>query len=313
VSEPTDFLDDVLSGLARAQKAVPPRWFYDKVGSGLFEAITRLPEYYPTEAERRIFAARMPEIAAVTGRGRVLVEFGSGSSTKTPAVLLGTQASAYVPIDISGEFLRESTGALARDFPGIPMTPIEADFTHRLTLPPTHDGAARLGFFPGSTIGNFNVVEAVDLLRGMRASLGDGAMLLIGMDLRKPEQRLIPAYDDAQGVTARFNLNLLDRINAELGGTLDRTAFRHVVRWNSSLSRIEMHLEAGVDLDFTVAGHRFAMRAGETIHTENSYKFEPGQARLLLRAGGWLPQGEWRDDDGLFAVFAAAAIGAEGE
>jgi len=303
-----EFLADVLTGLGQPQKSIPPRWFYDRAGSEIFEEITRLPEYYPTEAEREILALQMADIAAVVGTGKMVVEFGSGSSTKTPAVLIGTQATTYVPIDISGEFLRESARALAKDFPALTVHPIEGDFTRHIELPQTKSGEGRIGFFPGSTIGNLDEAEAVALLRQMNGSLGEGAILLIGMDRSKSEQRLVPAYDDRQGVTARFNLNLLRRINAELEGTIDVALFQHLIRWNVERSRIEMHLRAQRDVEFEVMGQRFSLLEGETIHTENSYKYRPGDAHSLLRAGGWEPLREWTDSQGLFSVFAAARV-----
>lgn len=301
------FLADVLSGLARRPRAVPARWFYDRRGSELFEEITRLPEYYPTRTEAAILHDAGPAIAARVGEGRAVVEFGSGSSAKTPLLLGAIAPSAYVPIDISGDFLRESSAGLAAAFPGLPVLPVEADFLRPLTLPREVAGAAKLGFFPGSTIGNMRAGEAVDLLRAMRASLGEGAMLVIGMDRVKPVQRLRAAYDDAASVTAAFNLNLLERVNRELGGTVPVDAFRHHARWNDAAARVEMHLEATRDLAFTVAGQAFAMAAGETIHTENSHKYGERDARLLLRAGGWTPVEEWTDADNLFAVVLAEA------
>ncbi|XHS77245.1 L-histidine N(alpha)-methyltransferase [Burkholderiaceae bacterium UC74_6] len=307
-----EFLADVLTGLGKRQKSIPPRWFYDRAGSEIFEEITRLPEYYPTEAEREILSTQMSDIADVVGTGKMVVEFGSGSSTKTPAVLIGTRATTYVPIDISGEFLRESASALAKDFPALTVHPIEGDFTRYIELPQTTNGEGRIGFFPGSTIGNLDEADAVALLRQMHGSLGEGAILLIGMDRCKPESRLIPAYDDRQGVTARFNLNLLRRINAELEGSIDVAAFQHRIRWNAERSRIEMHLRARHDLAFEVMGERFSMQEGETIHTENSYKYRPGAAHNLLRAGGWEPLKEWTDREGLFSVFAAARVDAAG-
>lgn len=302
------FLADVLHGLAQAQRAIPPRWFYDRQGSELFEQITRLPEYYLTEAERQILSTQMGEIAAVLGRGRMVVEFGSGSSSKTPLLLAAVEPSSYVPIDISGEFLRESAQSLAADFPRFPIHPVEGDFSSPVALP--DDGCQRLGFFPGSTIGNLDEHDAVDLLRHFGEMLGDDALLLIGFDRRKSPDILIPAYDDAQGVTARFNLNLLARINRELGGTLDLQDFAHEIRWNDERSRIEMHLRAQSDQHFSVAGRSFHMRAGETLHTENSYKHHPRAAALLLRAGGWQPLREWTDARGLFSVHAARRSGA---
>jgi len=301
------FRADVLAGLAARPRGIPPRWFYDRRGSELFEAITELPEYYPTRAERQILAAHARDVARLAGPGRVVVEFGSGSSAKTPYLLAALAPSAYVPIDICGEFLRESAAGLARAFPVLRIHPIEADFMEPLALPRSVGGAPRLGFFAGSTIGNLAVPAAVDLLRAMAHTLGKDAMLLIGIDRTKSADLLVPAYDDARGVTAEFNLNLLHRINRELDGTVPIEAFRHVARWNDAEARIEMHLEARRDIAFTVAGRGFSMAAGETIHTENSVKYGPRDARVLLRAGGWRPLAEWTDDQALFAVVLAAA------
>lgn len=301
------FLADVLSGLSARQKSVPARWFYDHRGSQLFEAITRLPEYYPTRTERGILAAHAGEIAALVGPGRAVVEFGSGSSAKTPLLLRAVAPAAYVPVDISGAFLRESAAALAQAFPQVPVHPLEADFLQPLSLPAAIAATPALGFFPGSTIGNMEADDAVDLLRNMAATLGADARLVIGIDRIKSPDVLIPAYDDAQGVTAQFNLNLLARINRELSADIPVADFRHVVRWNDEAARIEMHLEAGRDLAFSVSGRRFAMRAGETIHTENSHKYGRRDAAVLLRASGWTPLAEWTDPDGLFAVILAGA------
>jgi dimethylhistidine N-methyltransferase len=303
------FRAEVLRGLAEPQKAIPARWLYDMAGSALFEEITRLPEYYPTRIEAGLLEASASEVAELAGPGRVVVEFGSGSSVKTPLLLREVAPAAYVPLDISGEFLREASGALAAKFPGLPIIPIEANFMHPVRLPDAVPDGARLGFFPGSTIGNMVPHTAVDLLRSMRDTLGIGAQLLIGIDRRKPVERLIAAYDDAAGVTARFNLNLLERINRELGGDIPVERFRHVARWSERWSRIEMHLEALDDLSFTVSGHAVDMRAGETIHTENSHKYTPGQAQLLLRAGGWTPNRQWSDaaDDFLLILADATA------
>jgi L-histidine N-alpha-methyltransferase len=298
---------DVLAGLAARPRAIPARWFYDRRGSELFEQITALPEYYPTRTERGILADRVGEIAALVGTGRAVVEFGSGSSAKTPLLLSAVDPSAYVPIDISGDFLRASSAALADAFPGLPVHPVEGDFLHPLALPAMIGAAPRLGFFPGSTIGNMAGGAAVDLLRSMAGTLGARAMLLIGVDRVKDTDVLVRAYDDAAGVTAAFNLNLLHRINRELDGDMPVAAFRHVALWNDEASRIEMHLEATRDIAFTVAGQGFAMAAGETIHTENSHKYGRRDARLLLRAGGWQPVAEWTDAAGLFALILAEA------
>ncbi len=301
------FRAHVLAGLTARPRAIPARWFYDHRGSELFERITDLPEYYPTRTERALLEACAPQVAHHVGAGRAVIEFGSGSSAKTPLLLAAVDPAAYVPIDISGDFLRESATALGRRFPGLPVHPVEADFTHPIALPAAIGAAPRLGFFPGSTIGNLTAPAAVDLLRAMVGTLGEGAMLLIGMDRIKATEILVPAYDDAQGVTAAFNLNLLTRINRELGGDIPVDAFRHVARWNDAEARIEMHLEATRDVAFAIDGAPFAIGEGETIHTENSHKYDARGARLLLAAGGWTTIAEWTDADDQFAILLAEA------
>lgn len=302
------FRADVLAGFGCTERrAIPARWFYDRAGSELFEAITELPEYYPTRVETALLMQHAPEIARIAGAGRAVIEFGSGSSAKTPHVLAETHPAAYVPIDISGDFLRESAAMLAADFPGLTIIPVEADFMAPISLPAAVADLPKLGFFPGSTIGNMVARTSVDLLRAMRGSLGIGAMLLIGMDRVKSPAILVPAYDDVQGVTAAFNLNLLHRINRELNGTIPVDKFRHRAIWNDMYARIEMHLEAIEDVAFTIEGQAFTMRGGETVHTENSHKYGPRDARLLLRAGGWTPVREWTDADDNFALILAEA------
>jgi dimethylhistidine N-methyltransferase len=301
------FRADVLAGLAAPIPAIPARWLYDRRGSELFEAITELPEYYLTRTERPLLQLYCPEVARIAGKGAAVVEFGSGSSIKTPILLRCLEPSAYVPIDISGEFLRDSAAALQADFPGLPIYPVEADFMQPITLPPEVAGLPQVGFFPGSTIGNMVPRTAVDLLRAMKETLGAGAWLLIGMDRIKDPEVLIRAYDDAAGVTAEFNLNLLHRINAELSGTIPVGAFRHRAIWNDRMSRIEMHLEAVRDVSFTVAGRTFSFAAGETIHTENSHKYGVRDSRLLLRAAGWGVVEEWTDAEDQFALILAEA------
>ena len=301
------FRADVLAGLRQQTKAIPARWFYDERGSQLFEDITRLPEYYPTRAETEILSEHGAAFAALTGPGRAVAEFGSGSSVKTPLVLRAIDPAAYVPLDISGEFLRASAAELSAKFPGLPVVPVEADFMRRVELPDSVAALPKLGFFPGSTIGNMVPATAVDLLREMRATLGDGAQLLIGFDLVKDTDILLAAYDDASGVTAAFNLNVAARINRELGGTIPLAALRHEARWNDPLARIEMHLVASAPITFEVAGEQFSMKEGESIHTENSHKFTRRSLSMLLLAGGWSPAQRWVDGEGRFAVVLADA------
>ena len=301
------FRADVLAGLSQPHKAVPARWLYDESGSQLFEKITALPEYYPTRTETAILQRIGPEMAERVGSGRVVVEFGSGSSTKTPLVLRAIDPAAYVPIDISGDFLRQSIGQLVEKFPTLPVHPVEADFTRPVPLPRQVLGEPMLGFFPGSTIGNMVPASAVDLLRSMRGTLGDNALLLIGFDTIKDEPTLLSAYDDQAGVTAAFNLNLLHRINRELEADIPVAAFAHRAVWSDPLSRIEMHLEAQQDVRFAINGRRFYVPKGETIHTENSHKYDVRTASTLLLAGGWTPLLHWQDDECLFLVMLAQA------
>ena len=301
------FRADVLAGLDAAIPAIPARWLYDRAGSELFDAITRLPSYYPTRTETALLEARMFEIAAKIGPGRAVVEFGAGSATKTPILLRATHPAAYVPIDISGDYLHSSAAALDSDFPGLPVYPVVADFMGPIILPPEIVGLPKLGFFPGSTIGNCVPESATNLLRRWRDLLGVGALLLIGLDQVKPVDRLIAAYDDPEGVTAAFNLNLITRINRELDGDIPPQAFAHEARWNEMLGRIEMHLVARHDVTFAVSGRRFAFARGASIHTENSHKYGPRGGRLLLLAGGWTALAEWTDANRDFAVILAVA------
>ena len=301
------FRSDVLRGLAAPIRAIPARWLYDRRGSELFEAITQLPEYYLTRTETALLECHCPDVAEVAGKGDAVVEFGSGASVKTRILLRCVEPCAYVPVDISGDFLRDAAESLRDDFPELPVLPVEADFMKPIRLPAGVRDATKLGFFPGSTIGNMVAATAVDLLRGMKETLGTGAFLLIGMDRIKDTAELERAYDDAEGVTAAFNLNLLHRINRELEGNVPIEHFRHRAVWNDAFGRIEMHLEAVREVAFEVAGERFAMGAGETIHTENSHKYGPREARLLLKAGGWAVTREWTDEEGRFALILAEA------
>nr|WP_294849540.1 L-histidine N(alpha)-methyltransferase [uncultured Sphingomonas sp.] len=307
--EKTDpaFRADVLAGLSASIPAIPARWLYDRRGSELFDDITRLPEYYPTRTETTLLTRILPEVAASVESGAAVVEFGAGSQTKTPLLLNAVKPAAYVPIDISGDYLQESAETLRGEHSGTTVLPLVGDFTRPLALPEEIAGMTRLGFFPGSTIGNFVPRSATDLLRHFRETLGVGSRLLIGMDRIKPIDRMIAAYDDAEGVTAAFNLNLLTRINRELGADIPVDAFVHEARWNDMLARIEMHLVATRDVRFTIDGQGFAFAKGQSIHTENSHKYGPRGARLLLLAGGWTPIKEWLAPDDDFALILAEA------
>jgi len=301
------FRDDVLAGLSSQIAAIPARWLYDQRGSELFDDITRLPTYYPTQTETDLLHAIMPEVAERVQTGAAVVEFGAGSATKTPVLLEAVHPAAYVPVDISGDYLEQSAADVQERFPEIDVLPVVADFARPFTLPDAIASLARLGFFPGSTIGNFVPWSATDLLRSFHDLLGTGSQLLIGMDRVKPVERLIAAYDEPAGVTAEFNLNLLHRINRELDGDVPVDAFRHEARWNEILSRIEMHLVATRDVDFTISGKPFHFVAGSSIHTENSHKYGPRGARVMLLAGGWTPVAEWTDPAQDFAIILAEA------
>ena len=302
------FREAVLAGLSAPIPAVPARWLYDRRGSELFDEITRLPSYYPTATETALLKEILPDVASRIPHGTAVVEFGAGSATKTPLLLEAIHPAAYVPVDISGDYLRESASEVAERFPEISVEPVVADFARPFDLPPDIESLPKLGFFPGSTIGNFVPRTATDLLRSWRDLLGVGSQLLIGMDRVKPVERLIAAYDDPQGVTASFNLNLLERINRELDANIPVDAFRHEARWNDILSRIEMHLVATRDVTFTIDGRSFSFAKGSSIHTENSHKYGRRGARVLLLAGGWTPIAEWADAAGDFAIILAEAL-----
>jgi dimethylhistidine N-methyltransferase len=298
-----EFTAAVIDGLSRPQKTLPCRFFYDQRGSELFEAITELPEYYPTRTEAAILHTRAGEMAERVPPGSVLVEFGSGSSRKTEILLERLpQLAAYVSIDVSPSALDDAKARLAARFPTLDVRPIVGDFSQPLALPADVAHQPRLGFFPGSTIGNLTPLEAQRLLRVFRAMLAPGGRLIVGVDLKKDLAVLLPAYNDAAGVTAAFNLNLLARINREIGGTFDLDAFSHESIYNERDGRIEMHLVSRRDQDLAVGGRRFSFRAGETIHTENSYKYSLRQFQDLARAADWTPARVWTDPASLFSV-----------
>ena len=296
---------DALAGLSGAVKTLPCKWLYDAEGCRLFEGITRLPEYYPTRTEMRILAESGAEIARAVGPAAAVVEFGPGDGAKA-VQLLGTleAPAAYLPVDIAPEWLDSAAARVAAAFPALRVRPVVADFTLPFDLAGRAAGSTtHLGFFPGSTIGNFEPADAIAFLRRARSSLRPGARMLLGADLVKDVGVLRAAYDDAAGVTAAFNLNLLARLNREAGADFDLSAFRHEARWNVALERIEMHLVAQHAHSVVLAGHRFRFAAGESIHTESSHKYRPERLRDLAGQAGWRAGRMWTDPQQLFSVW----------
>lgn len=298
------FAEDVVSGLSRPRKAISPKWLYDARGSALYELICDQPEYYPPRLETALLERHGEEIADAVGPEVLVFEYGAGSARKTALLLEALRRpAAYVPVDISREPLLAATEALGERFPRLPVRPVVADFTAPFALP-ADDLACRrrLAFFPGSTIGNFDPPDAVALLRRMARDAGRGGLLVIGVDLPKEEAPQVAAYDDARGVTAAFDLNLLARMNRELAGDVRLSAFRHRAVWNERLSRVEMHLESLERQVVRVAGHAFGFEEGETLHTESAYKWEPRAFDALAAIAGWAPETSWTDDRAWFAV-----------
>ena len=296
-------LDEVQAGLARPQKEISPKFFYDARGCELFEAICGLPEYYPTRTELAIMREHAHAMAERLGRDCALIEIGCGNSEKTRLLLEKLQPRVFVPVDIAREQLEASCNVLAASFPGMAIVALRADFSGEVALPDAGLGAARrVLYFPGSTIGNFTPDEARAFLARWAPLLGAGGGALIGVDLKKDGAVLNAAYNDAQGVTAEFNLNVLGRINRELGADFDLAAFRHRARYDARLGRIEMHLESLIEQQVTIAGNTFSLRAGETIHTENSCKYDIAEFQALGRAAGFSPEHCWTDDERLFSV-----------
>jgi len=298
------FAIDVVAGLSARNKALPPKYFYDEEGSRLFAEICRTLDYYVTRSETALLHRIAAALAAGIPDGSAIVEFGSGDSAKTRLILdAAPQLLAYVPIDISQDVLRNARVELARDYPRLIITPVLADFTGPFCLPSVTEGRPKIGFFPGSTIGNFDQEGAVRFLRSVRQLLGDGGALLVGVDLLKDEATLVAAYDDSQGVTARFNKNLLVRINRELSGDFDPDAFDHLALWSAVHSRVEMHLVSRKDQIVNAAGHTFAFRSGERVHTENSYKFTVKSFAQLGARAGWSVANTWISDWPQVAMF----------
>ena len=303
----TAFAGDVIDDLSQHPKRLSPKYFYDATGSELFEQITLLPEYYPTRTELGILRDRAGEIAAIIPEGAALVEFGAGATTKVRLLLEQCAFGAYVPVDISGDFLKAQADALRKDFPALSIYPVAADFTAPFALPDAVKAMPKVGFFPGSTLGNFEPHEACAFLRSAREILGEGARMVIGVDLEKDERVLYDAYNDAAGVTARFNLNVMVRINRELGGNFDTNAFMHRAIYNRDRHRIEMHLISKKAQTVRVLGRSFSFRAGETIHTESSYKYSLERFTALARGSGWTALESWTDPAGMFSVHALVA------
>jgi dimethylhistidine N-methyltransferase len=301
------FATDVIEQLAQQPKRLSPKYFYDAAGSELFEQITVLPEYYPTRTELGILSDRGDEIAALMPHNAALVEFGAGATTKVRLLLEHCQFGAYIPVDISGDFLKAQADRLREDFPALRVYPVAADFTASFALPSEIAEMPKVGFFPGSTIGNFEPNEASGFLRTAREILGKNAQMIIGVDLEKDERILYHAYNDSAGVTARFNLNVLERINRELGGNFDLSAFTHRSIYNRDRHRIEMHLISRKAQNVRILGNTFSFRAGESIHTENSYKYSLERFAQLASSAGWTVRKSWTDAAKMFSVHSLVA------
>ncbi len=306
-----DFEGAVRAGLSRDRKEIPARYLYDQRGSELFEQITGLPEYYPTRTEVTLIEAHSSAIAKQVGEGRTVVEFGSGSSVKTPPFLRAVKARAYVPIDISAQFLEQAAENIRIDCPGIEVFPLPGDFTRVLKLPARIADTPKLGFFPGSTIGNMTAAEAVDLLRAFKETLGSDAHLVIGVDLKKDARILEPAYDDSQGVTARFILNILHRMKADLGADLREEDWSYESFWNAGMGRIEMHVRADANTSISLGEQRWTVAKGETLHISNSHKYSLEEAALLARASGFRQIQAWTDEEDLFSLQLWRALPAD--
>lgn len=297
------FLMDVLNGLSAPRKTIPAKYFYDRHGSELFDAICRLPEYYLTRTEMTLLRSHATDVAQLAGRGAQLIEFGSGAASKVRLLLdaLDTPAS-YVGVDISREYLIHATQNLAQDHPDLPVIAICADFTKPFRMPTLPGRGARLGFFPGSTIGNLTHAEAEAFLRHVATVLRPGGHLLIGVDLKKEPEILHAAYNDAAGITGAFNMNLLSRINRELDGAFDLKTFEHAAHYDVEAGRVEMHLRSTIDQVVRVNGRQFRFAAGETIHSENSHKYDVEEFQALAKHAGFRPVRCWVDADRLFSI-----------
>ncbi len=309
------FASDVVAGLSEKEKKLPPKYFYDAAGSRLFQEICRTSEYYVTRSETALLRQISAELAAGIPDGAALIEFGSGDSVKTRLLLdAAPQLSAYVPIDISKDALAGAAADLARDSPWMTIAPVVEDFTGRFDLPASVEGCPKVGFFPGSTLGNFDPDDAVEFLSSARRILGRHATIFVGVDLVKDAETLAAAYADSEGATAQFNKNLLTRINRELSGDFDADAFDHLALWNRESGRVEMHLVSRRDQVVKAAGHSFAFKKGERLHTENSYKFTADSFALLAARSHWSVAGAWvsaKPEVALFRLVSAPGDRAE--
>jgi dimethylhistidine N-methyltransferase len=298
-----NFLEEVLAGLRQPVKRLPSKYFYDERGSQLFDDICELPEYYPTRTEMALLRDISADVAALVGEGATVIEFGSGSSTKIRILLDALDSPlAYVPVDISREHLLMSAKGLAGNYPDLRVVPVCADYTQPFEVPQIDGEKVRAGFFPGSTIGNFTRSEAISFLQAAATDLGHNNGLLIGVDLRKDVETLHAAYNDSAGVTAAFNLNLLHRINREIGGDFDTDSFAHDARWVPEFGRIEMHLVSVCAQTVSIGGESFEFKSGESIHTEDSRKYDVEGFKDLAREAGWNSIDCWTDPDDLFSI-----------
>jgi dimethylhistidine N-methyltransferase len=302
------FLEDVVAGLSLPQKALPPKYFYDAAGSKLFERICRLPEYYVTRAELSLTRTNIRAIARFAGRGCALIEYGSGESLKTRLLIRALRPAAYLPIDISEPALQRAARALRRQFPWLRIEPLNGDFSRPLEIPALRPHTRRVAYFPGSTIGNLTPEEAQGFLRMTRGQVGRRGAMLVGVDLKKDPGVLHAAYNDSKGVTAAFNVNLLARINRDLGADFDLRRWRHYAFYNAPLGRIEMHLASLEAQAVNVGNYRFSFARGETIHTENSYKYSVEEFRAIAARAGFAAEKLWMDRKGLFALHGLRAV-----
>ena len=302
------FNDDVIRGLCAARKTIPCRWLYDERGSELFEQITMLDDYYPARVETAILRENVDEIAEFTSHTVAIVEYGTGSGMKTEILLGAAAPSLYVPVDICGDYLARTADRIRKGFPEVEIRPLVAGFARAFALPrDLMNRGDKTAFFPGSTIGNLTSLEAGVLLRRMRIHTGASGRAIIGVDLKKDVPRMLRAYADSEGVTAAFNLNLLDRINRELSATFNVAQFVHAARWNEATSAVEMHLVSRIRQDVAIGTKFFTFQAGETIHTESSRKYEISAFRALARVSGWRVKAIWQDPQREFALFGLAA------